>query len=145
MDADPPLSLPLGPPTLTPGRHGLSMRLPLIALLAVGLAGGGWLLWQQNRRSQEERALAAQTAAVQQRAIAIRVTAAGSIRPITPVNISPKQPGRVSQLLVDQGDRVVAGIVLVTHDPAVAHRSDRIVRLQDGQITSDSSAQGERS
>ena len=36
-------------------------------------------------------------------------------------------------------------IVLVTHDPAVAHRSDRIVWLQDGQITSDSSGKGERS
>ncbi|MCT0223985.1 ABC transporter ATP-binding protein [Synechococcus sp. CS-1328] len=31
-------------------------------------------------------------------------------------------------------------IVLVTHDPAVAHRSGRIVRLQDGQITGQSPA-----
>ncbi|MCT0223983.1 efflux RND transporter periplasmic adaptor subunit [Synechococcus sp. CS-1328] len=110
----------MGPPTLTPSRTGIRKRLPLIALLTVGLACGGWLLWQQNRRSQEERALAAQTTAVQQRAIAIRVTAAGSIRPITPVNISPKQPGRVSQLLVDQGDRVVARPTSTNCWPATA-------------------------
>jgi HlyD family secretion protein len=44
------------------------------------------------------------------------VSAAGAIKPITPVNISPKQPGRVAQLYVDQGDTVTAGQILARMD-----------------------------
>ncbi len=84
--------------------------------LTLCLAGGGWLLWQQGQARARRTALAAQTAPVERSNVVLKVTAAGSIRPTTPVNISPKQPGRVTALLVDQGDRVAAGQVLARMD-----------------------------
>ena len=84
--------------------------------LAMCLAGGGWLIWQQGQARARQVALAAQTAPVERSNVVLKVTAAGSIRPTTPVNISPKQPGRVTALLVDQGDRVRAGQVLARMD-----------------------------
>ena len=42
----------------------------------------------------------------------VKVTASGVIRPLTPVNISPKEPGRITAILVDQGDRVRTGPLL---------------------------------
>ncbi|CAK6693212.1 Multidrug resistance protein MdtA [Synechococcus sp. CBW1107] len=86
------------------------------ALLALGLAGGGWLVWHQRQIRARRADLAARTAPVERRDVILKVTAAGSIRPTTPVNISPKQPGRVTALSVDQGDRVSAGQVLARMD-----------------------------
>ncbi|KEF43033.1 MAG: RND transporter [Cyanobium sp. CACIAM 14] len=94
---------------LGPGGWGI-----LLGLLAAAVAGG--LLWQQARRSERDRRLESQTAAVVRQDVVIRVSATGVIRPITPVNISPKQPGRISRLYVDQGDRVQRGQVLARMD-----------------------------
>lgn len=85
-------------------------------LIAVGLAGGGWLVWQQRQTRARQADLAIQTAPVERRDVILKVTAAGSIRPTTPVNISPKQPGRVTALTVDQGDRVRVGQILARMD-----------------------------
>ncbi|WP_017302346.1 efflux RND transporter periplasmic adaptor subunit [Nodosilinea nodulosa] len=48
--------------------------------------------------------------------ITINVSASGTVQPITPVNISPKQAGRLVHLYVDQGSRVKAGQVLAQMD-----------------------------
>jgi HlyD family secretion protein len=85
-------------------------------LITLGLTGGGWLIWQQRQTQARQAELAAQTAPVERREVILKVTAAGSIRPTTPVNISPKQPGRIAALTVDQGDQVRAGQILARMD-----------------------------
>jgi HlyD family secretion protein len=78
---------------------------------------GGWIFfWQQARHSQQRQNLDSQTAIVTRQDVIVMVTASGSIRPITPVNVSPKQPGRIISIAVDQDDRVTAGQTLARMD-----------------------------
>lgn len=91
--------------------------------LVIGAVTGGVLLavagvsghLAQQRERQQQR-LEAQTAAVVRKDVVIKVSAAGSIKPLNPVNISPKAAGKVVALLVDQGDKVKAGQVLARMD-----------------------------
>jgi HlyD family secretion protein len=76
----------------------------------------GWLAWQKSQRHAENSAIELQTAPVVQQDVVIKVSATGTIKPITPVNISPKQPGRLTNLYVDQGDWVRAGQILARMD-----------------------------
>ena len=64
---------------------------------------------QQQRRKDETRL-------VVRKDVMIKVSATGSIKPLTPVNISPKAAGKVAALLVDQGDHVKAGQILARMD-----------------------------
>ena len=57
-----------------------------------------------------------ETTVVVRQDVTIKVSAAGSIKPLTPVNVSPKASGRVVALLVDQGDQVKAGQILARMD-----------------------------
>ena len=84
--------------------------------LSLCLVGGGWLLWQHSQSQSRQALLEAQTAEVARKDIVIKVSAAGSIKPLTPVNISPKAAGKVVALLVDQGDQVKAGQILARMD-----------------------------
>jgi HlyD family secretion protein len=89
----------------------------VLGLLVVCGAGvGGWLLWQQSQQEAQKSALQTQTAPVIRQDVTLKVSAAGMVKPITPVNISPKQSGRVAKLYVDQGSRVKAGQILVRMD-----------------------------
>ena len=83
----------------------------ILALAALAL-----LLWQQEARKKRDTLLKSQTAPVIRKNLEVKVTASGFIRPLTPVNISPKQPGRISAIDVDQGDRVKAGQLLARMD-----------------------------
>ncbi len=42
----------------------------------------------------------------------VKISASGKVEPIKNVNVSPKNPGRLVELLVEQGDKVVAGQTL---------------------------------
>ena len=84
--------------------------------MLVGVVGGWIFLWQQSRNNQRRQNLDSQTAIVTRQDVIVMVTASGSIRPITPVNVSPKQPGRIISISVDQGDRVTAGQSLARMD-----------------------------
>ncbi len=48
----------------------------------------------------------------------VEIEASGRIEPIKSVNVSPKEPGRLVKLLVEQGDRVRAGQTLATMENA---------------------------
>ncbi len=74
------------------------------------------MVGQQARLRKRQLAEASRTVEVVREAVEIRVSAAGTIQPVTPINISPKESGRVAALLVDQGDRVEAGQVLARMD-----------------------------
>lgn len=110
------------PPSDDPAQAQVTLRssprwlIAAAVLITLGLAGGGWLIWQQRQTQARQAELAAQTAPVERREVILKVTAAGSIRPTTPVNISPKQPGRIAALTVDQGDQVRAGQILARMD-----------------------------
>ncbi len=93
-------------------------RIPwlLIGLALLGAAVAAWFVWGRPQTSDTEANAARQTAPVVRQDINLTVSAAGVVKPLTPVNISPKQPGRLAKLLVDQGDRVRAGQVLARMD-----------------------------
>ncbi len=95
-------------------RQVVGLLLGLITLSVVGT--GTWFVWHRSQRQSEQSTLQAQTAPVVRQDITIQVSASGSIKPTTPVNISPKQPGRLVKLYVDQGDRVKVGQILAQMD-----------------------------
>lgn len=92
----------------------LGLILGLLLLTTLGIRG--WQFWQYSQQEAKQTILESQTAPVVRQDLIIQVSATGSIKPITPVNISPKQPGRLVKLYVDQGDRVTAGQVLAQMD-----------------------------
>ena len=96
-------------------RPGFQPWAPVL-LVVIALGVGSTLLWQARSRQQRESELESQTATVIRKNLEVKVTASGFIRPLTPVNISPKQPGRISAIYVDQGDRVKAGQLLARMD-----------------------------
>jgi HlyD family secretion protein len=90
--------------------------------LLIAVAGGTVLLavaavlHQLTRQREHQQHLQDETTVVVRRDVDIKVSAAGSIKPLTPVNISPKAAGKVAALLVDQGDEVKAGKILARMD-----------------------------
>jgi HlyD family secretion protein len=93
------------------GRRATAAAALLAAVLLVALFAA-----QQSRLRQRRLATASLTVPVVRQDVVIRVSAAGTIQPVTPINISPKESGRLAALLVDQGDRVEAGQVLARMD-----------------------------
>ncbi|BAC88716.1 HlyD family secretion protein [Gloeobacter violaceus] len=89
----------------------------IIAGVVLAALTTAWLLFgraeQPAERAQE---LARQTAPVVREDVVLSVSAAGIVKPLTPVNISPKQPGRLAALYVDQGQAVKKGQVLARMD-----------------------------
>src|SRR5262245_9895069 len=57
-------------------------------------------------------------------------------------NLDSSTGKQIIELLVDLRDHLASTLVLVTHDPALAARADRIVTLCDGRIVSDERADG---
>jgi HlyD family secretion protein len=61
----------------------------------------------QNAGSRSE--LEELTVPVEQQDLTVQIKASGTVEPIKSVNISPKNPGRLAKLLVEQGDSVKQG------------------------------------
>ncbi len=106
MDLVPPVKVPTGL------RHWLVLAVVTgVIVLAVGVG-----VAQLGRQRDRARRLQDETTVVVRQDVTIKVSAAGSIKPLTPVNVSPKASGRVVALLVDQGDQVKAGQILARMD-----------------------------
>ncbi|MFN6483087.1 MULTISPECIES: efflux RND transporter periplasmic adaptor subunit [unclassified Nostoc] len=67
--------------------------------------------------------------------VTLRITASGKVVPVQSVNISPKNPGVLSQLYVEQGDRIQQGQILARMDSASieAQRSQYRANLAQSQ------------
>lgn len=85
---------------------------PLPWILATMLGGviliGGVTYTILNRPNSATR-LSEYTVAVTPQTLNVKIQASGTVEPIQSVNISPKNPGRLVKLLVDQGVMVKAG------------------------------------
>ncbi|ACC83407.1 efflux RND transporter periplasmic adaptor subunit [Nostoc punctiforme] len=86
-----------------------------------------------NQGTKED--IAQLTVPVAAKNVTLRITASGKVVPVQSVNISPKNPGVLSQLYVQQGDRIQQGQILARMDSASieAQRSQYRANLAQSQ------------
>jgi HlyD family secretion protein len=94
-------------------RHPFPWLLGLMAGSMV-LVGTSTYLVLQNAGSKEQ--IDRLTVPVERQNVTLQIKASGTVEPIQNVNISPKNPGTLEKLLVEQGDRVRAGQVIAVMD-----------------------------
>src|SRR5258706_13029287 len=83
----------------------------VIALLVVaGIAGGAW--WMQQKAGAEKAKPQYRTMAVDRGTISQRITANGTLNPVTVVNVGTQISGTVTKLHADFNFAVKAGQVL---------------------------------
>ena len=87
-------------------------------VVVVALGVGGYMFWTQYQADDGGAGDTEQvsTASVERRDIQFSVSAAGEIGPAEQVSVRPEINGRIASLLVDIGDRVKKGDVLLTLD-----------------------------
>lgn len=88
----------------------LKNPLPIIlALLGAGLVGVGILTYRLAFTPNGDQGLDQYTVRASENTLAVEIKASGTVQPQQTVNISPKSPGRLVRLLVEQGDAVKQG------------------------------------
>lgn len=90
-------------------------RFPLwgIALIAGGfIVAGATTTYVVTERANSRVEIEELTESVAQENLTVRIRSSGTVEPIKNVNVSPKNPGRLIKLLVEQGDLVSAGQTL---------------------------------
>ncbi|MGB6294653.1 MAG: biotin/lipoyl-binding protein, partial [Rivularia sp. (in: cyanobacteria)] len=100
---------------------GKVKRLPrwLGALLAAGIViVGATTTYVVVNRANNKLDIAELTVPVEDKNVTLLLSASGKVVPVQSVNISPKNPGTVTQLYVEQGDKVQLGQILARMDSA---------------------------
>ncbi|MBR5977654.1 MAG: efflux RND transporter periplasmic adaptor subunit, partial [Verrucomicrobia bacterium] len=108
------------------------MKKLIIVLIIAALAGGGWYYYKQSSQKAAPTVQNRQDRGVQKvkrRSIQLSITAAGDISPAEQVSVIPETSGRIKALLVDIGDNVKKGDVLVTLD------DETLLKERDTQTT----------
>lgn len=97
-------------------KYGSRWLIGLVAasMLFVGTA----TTYTTVNRSNNKEDISQLTVGVQAKDITVRITASGKVQPIQNVNISPKNPGLLTHLYVEQGDKVKTGQVIARMDSA---------------------------
>jgi HlyD family secretion protein len=103
-------------PVIGKVKYPLRWLIGLIAggVLVVGTATTYTLVNQGTNKED----IAQLTVPVKAQNVTLRITASGKVVPVQSVNISPKNPGVLSQLYVEQGDRIQQGQILARMDSA---------------------------
>ncbi len=107
--------LPQGESRSGSRNKGLPIGWIVLGLLLAGLGGGGVLIQRQFQQRMAQR-LQALTVPVQVTDLTQRLRVSGQVQPIRQVNVSPRESGRLLELLVDQGDEVTEGQLLARMD-----------------------------
>ncbi|MBR8837602.1 MAG: efflux RND transporter periplasmic adaptor subunit [Stigonema ocellatum SAG 48.90 = DSM 106950] len=91
----------------------------LIGLLAAGvLVVGTTTTYKLVNQGTSKEDIAQLTVPVQAKTITLLITASGKVQPVQSVNISPKNPGTLTQLYVEQGVQVKQGQIIARMDSA---------------------------
>jgi HlyD family secretion protein len=94
------------------------------ALIALTVAGGGYVYWQQSQQRKATPSYISEPAA--RGDLTLTVTANGTLQPTRTVNIGSELSGTVLRVLVDVNDRVKKGQVLVELD--TSKFNDQVLR-----------------
>ncbi|ACB52338.1 unknown [Crocosphaera subtropica ATCC 51142] len=96
-----------------PVPNKLNRPLPwILAVMTGGLLVVGGLTYKMAQTPVSESKLEKMTVIAQRESLAVDIEASGVVEPIESVNISPKNPGRLVQLRVEQGMKVKEGQIL---------------------------------
>lgn len=129
-------------------------RFPLwgIALISGGLIfAGATTTYVINQRANSQLKIEEMTESVAKEDLTVRIRSSGTVEPIKNVNVSPKNPGRLVRLLVEQGDRVSAGQTLAIMEnveitaqkaKAEAELQQAKANLAQNQVTIEGETQG---
>jgi HlyD family secretion protein len=91
----------------------------LTALLAAStLVVGATTTYNLVNRGTSTQDIAALTVPVAAKDVTLRISVSGKVQPVQSVNISPKNPGTLTELYVEQGDKVKQGQILAKMDSA---------------------------
>ena len=100
---------------------GKVKRLPrwLFPLFAVGaVLAGTTTAYVVVNQANNEQDITEITVSVEEKNVTLLLNASGKVVPVQSVNISPKNPGTVTQLYVEQGDKVTQDQILARMDSA---------------------------
>ncbi|BDI15663.1 RND transporter [Nostoc cf. commune SO-36] len=118
---------------------GKKIKYPLRWLMGVMASGalvvGTVTTYTLVNQGANKEDIAQLTVPVTAQNVTLRITASGKVVPVQSVNISPKNPGVLSQLYVEQGDRIQQGQILARMDSASieAQRSQYRANLAQSQ------------
>ena len=102
-NVSPPSAAPRTPEKRKPSRPPTGLRRVLLAVVLLAAAIGGYLLWKSLQPAKLPEGFASSNGRIE----------------ATEVDIAAKQPGRLKELLVNEGDFVTAGQVLARMDTDV--------------------------
>lgn len=83
----------------------------LLVTAAIGCTGAYFLNSSQHNKDWQKN-----TVLVKKGSVNVRITATGTVKPVSEVKVSPKTTGLIKQLLVKQGDVVKEGQILAKMD-----------------------------
>ena len=140
---------PIPPLPFSATRRPRRWRAPVLILLVLGLAGGGWTVMQSKQQSaraaeaqaakKKEQAKApvhelaqGDVAAIGARALSVSLPLSGSLAPLNQATIKAKVSGEIRETTVQEGQQVSSGQVLLRLDAA-----DQRARLTQQQAMLD--------
>ncbi|OBV37581.1 efflux RND transporter periplasmic adaptor subunit [Janthinobacterium psychrotolerans] len=140
---------PLPPLPFAATRRPRRWRAPVLILLVLGLAGGGWTVLQSKqqaakaaqaqaaKKKEQEKApvhelAQGDVAAITARALSVSLPLSGSLAPLNQATIKAKVSGEIRETTVQEGQQVSGGQVLLRLDAA-----DQRARLTQQQAMLD--------
>ncbi len=100
----------------------------LTAAVVLAVAGGGLVLMRLGPWSSRQRDLTPYVATAERGSLSGVITASGELLAVQKVNVSPRQQGRLEELLVDEGDEISEGQLLAVMEPGAI--DDRLQERQ---------------
>ena len=90
----------------------------VIGLMATGILAVGSTTYLLVNRATPKLDIAELIVPVESKDVTLRITASGKVVPVQSVNLSPKTSGQLTELRVEQGDRIKQGQIIARMDSA---------------------------
>lgn len=109
----------------------------IFALMTGGILLLGAITYAMVNRPTAESKLSQLTVPVQEETLMVEIQASGTVEPIQSVNISPKNPGRLAKLAVEQGSIVKAGqpLAMMENQELYAEGAEAEARFKQAQAS----------